>query len=219
MDRVFRDDGDDKLRLPCGHNVRIDEWRVRLPLPPNAFRPLNNPISLLRAEPPPVIRRSLPPVPPTSSLSVPVLASASASTSAAQTASASAQVPSSSDLGSHSDLPRRARELAENAARCALVAPGSARRSVATLLQAAAAAEDEVLSPEQLTKLTKRVLNRASVQKCRRKQRERALRLEGERAALGRENALLHDVKRYVEACGALNMVRDARGMRWRQRQ
>ena len=33
-------------------------------------------------------------------------------------------------------------------------------------------------TPEQLTKMTKRIIGRASVQKCRGKQRERANRLE-----------------------------------------
>ena len=82
------------------------------------------------------------------------------------------------------------------------------RRRVAALLQAAQSADDEEYTPEQLAKLTKRMLNRASVQKCRRKQRERAIRLENERASLTHENEVLKHAKAAVEQSGVLELAR-----------
>ena len=52
------------------------------------------------------------------------------------------------------------------------------------------------------------MLNRASVQKCSRKQRERANRLELERNALIHDNEILRRVKVYVEQSGLYDFIR-----------
>ena len=56
--------------------------------------------------------------------------------------------------------------------------------------------------------MTRRMLNRASVQKCRRKQRERTNRLELERNALIHDNEILRRVKVYVEQSGLYDIIR-----------
>lgn len=63
------------------------------------------------------------------------------------------------------------------------------------------------MSREELARQTKRYKNRISVQKCRRKSRERQLRLEYERKMLRRENAFLQQLKRLVEKSGVLKLV------------
>lgn len=188
-----------KLHLPCD-TIDPERWRVRLPLP----HPLAASAHKINSFRMPVLASS-------PMIRARTLAPAPTSTSASRSGSSTGHdiVLGGSSLRAGDDTRRIANEVAESAARSDTATPGQARRSVATLLKAAAAADDEELTPEQLAKLTKRVLNRASVQKCRRKQRERALKLEGERTALRRENAILKDVKRYVEACGVLSMVRN----------
>ncbi len=81
------------------------------------------------------------------------------------------------------------------------------RKRIEALIQAQNVSGDQEYTPEQLAKMTKRMLNRASVQKCRRKQRERANRLEQERNALIHDNEVLRRVKVYVEQSGIYAII------------
>ncbi len=61
------------------------------------------------------------------------------------------------------------------------------RKRIEAVVQAQNLSHDNEYTQEQIARMARRMLNRASVRKCRRKQRERANRLELER------NALIHD--------------------------
>lgn len=64
----------------------------------------------------------------------------------------------------------------------------------------------EAESEEVSRAAMRRLQNRASVQKCRRKQRERVQRLEYERDALSAENAVLHDTLRRATALRVIEL-------------
>ena len=82
------------------------------------------------------------------------------------------------------------------------------RKRIEDLVQAQNVSHDNEYTPEQIARMTRRMLNRASVQKCRRKQRERANRLELEHKALIHDNEVLRRVKVYVEQSGFYDIIR-----------
>lgn len=67
--------------------------------------------------------------------------------------------------------------------------------------------ENNILSREEMVRQSKRYKNRISVQKCRRRSRERQIRLENERKTLRRENTFLQQLKVLVERSGVLSLV------------
>lgn len=83
----------------------------------------------------------------------------------------------------------------------------STRNYLSKLLQRKPGNGDTMVSREEMARRSKRYKNRISVQKCRRKSRERQMRLEFERKTLRRENAFLQQLKVLVEKSGALNLV------------
>ena len=82
------------------------------------------------------------------------------------------------------------------------------RKRTDALVQAQNVLHGNESTPEQLARMTRRMLNRASVQKCRHRQSERAKRLQQERSTLTRENAVLRRAKVYVEQSGVFDIFR-----------
>ena len=82
------------------------------------------------------------------------------------------------------------------------------KKRIEALIHTQNVSRDSEYSREELVKKRKRILNRASVQKCRRKKREREIRLEKERALLIHDNDILRRAKVHMEQSSFYNIVR-----------
>jgi len=228
------------MKLSRDTDAPVDAWRIRLPpisISPTTTQSSIRSISLPSRAPdsqetpstPPLPSSQEAPVSPTSALRIVSRQLPSATTGSFMLPlTTKDRVMFSTRCGDEEDViyiplekpgdvPRRkAQELAETVAYSETISPGIARRGIATLLKTAAAADQEDVSPDEMQRQVKRLLNRASVQKCRRLKRARNGKLEKERATLEKENAALNQVKMLVEGSGVLNLICQMRLVRTR---
>lgn len=71
--------------------------------------------------------------------------------------------------------------------------------------------DDEALTPEETSRINKRMANRMSVQKCRKRKRARLTKLEVERESLEKENSLLRKLKNDIENSRVIELTEKMR--------